>query len=85
MILHPHQPLLRCARRAYRLSVQPVVGAVLGQLDHRPVLQAAIHRQQETIQRLGAAFCVGLFRLLRQEMGGKRRRERPQQNRGDGD
>ncbi len=34
---------------------------------------------------VAVAFCVGLFRLLRQEMGGKRRRERPQQNRGDGD
>ncbi|MNF78428.1 hypothetical protein D3C84_606130 [compost metagenome] len=61
MILHPHHAELRRFRGAYRLPLQPVKRTVFGELQQRPVLQAAVHRQQKLIDSFMAALGMGLF------------------------
>src|SRR3546814_18137249 len=55
--------------------MQPVVGTVLGQLQQRPMFKPAVHRLQETIQRLGTTLTMQL--LKRFERYRLRQVERP--------
>ncbi|MNQ86519.1 hypothetical protein D3C85_1017160 [compost metagenome] len=74
MILYSHHAELRCIRGPYRLPVQPVERTVLGELQQWPVLQAAIRRHQELIDRLIATFGMDAFEFFERDRLGQRER-----------
>ena len=65
MILHPQHAEFRCLGCTYRLPMQPIKCAVLGQLQQRPMFEPAVHWLQKGINCLSATFCVRPLELLK--------------------